>query len=132
MPTTVSRILNWYEWETGGCIVSFLKWEPSDPLSVRIEFGMPPGSQVWMISRDLLADVAEGKTTSAGIGDIVVSAVDDWMTILLRSPDGTGKFRTDMDKIGFFLKAIDAQMPRGTEEIDVDSALQKLLEGNYE
>ncbi|MEV2276177.1 SsgA family sporulation/cell division regulator [Nocardiopsis sp. NPDC049922] len=112
-----------------------LSYDPSDPYAIQITFLLdvdePDFVVAWTISRDLLT---EGITSWAGDGDVRVQV---WVPLprlvsveLLDSHDGRwSRFLARRDDLADFLRHTYTLVPAGTEQMDVDTAVERLLTG---
>jgi hypothetical protein len=108
----------------------------ADPFAVTLDIANPAGWTRWTLDRDLLAD---GMTTTAGLGDILISPTDGDTTtgfggrilIELSSPDGYAALTFSRGVLAHVLDQIEDLVPAGTEwdRIDFDTALAAGLGG---
>ena len=112
-----------------------LRWEPSDPLAVLIEF-IPRGStpNVWAVSRDLLLDGMSAPSDFGG--DIQVwPASPVCVGLYLASPFGCAQFSVSLNVLRDFLAATYHRCARGAEytgfEMDAELAALLHAEGRW-
>jgi hypothetical protein len=131
----VSRPVKWAV-AGGSHLPSVLSWTSEDPLAVRIVFGDVTGQVTWVFARDLLADVVAGKCNDTGIGDVrVTRAVNsglggrlhDQLSLTLSVQGHVALLRADISLISAFLDNTYIYTPQGTEIVDIDATIVKLL-----
>ena len=111
---------------------SVLAWDSASPLEVRVTFGSDFRDTVkWIFARDLLAEVTrDGGPETAGDGDVHVARRDGSLVLTLCT-DKRLVLRAEMLKVKAFLNRSFSYCQPGAEEIDVDSAISKLLDGGW-
>lgn len=109
-----------------------LTFSAEDPYAVEALFDTGAEAPVrWVFARELLA---EGLSSRAGIGDVVVEPVraalgERQVLLRLSSPDGSALLEADAGDLERFLAASYAAVPAGTEadHLDIGGALGRLL-----
>jgi hypothetical protein len=133
----VSHPVTWIVTEASAGLPSTLYWSSADPVAVKACFGHAGDDRKttdWFFGRDLLADVAFGRCASAGDGDVHVARVlkDGREVLILTLSVGTVvHLQADLEEIKFFLEATFIYSPQGQEEIDMDTAIGRLLDGGW-
>jgi hypothetical protein len=140
----VSHRVTWIVEGTDGSNValpSLLSWTSENPLAVHACFGDPDvgGAVEWIFGRDLLIDVVLDGAHTAGEGDVTVArrknaglagpAKDQ--LILTLSVGHVVNLRTDLVEIKIFLQNTFIYAPQGQEVVDVDTTIEKLLDGGW-
>ncbi|MFE3457407.1 SsgA family sporulation/cell division regulator [Nocardiopsis aegyptia] len=112
-----------------------LAYDPAHPYAVQARFVLdaddPDAVLVWEVDRSLLA---EGATSWAGNGDVRVRVWTPLPTLcVIELLDGItgrwGRFLARRAELTDFLQETYRLVPPGTEHIDVDQALVRLLAG---
>jgi hypothetical protein len=111
-------------------------YRAADPFAVTLDIANPAGWTSWTLDRDLLAD---GMTTPAGLGDILITPTGTDTTtgfggrilIELSSPNGYAALTFSRAVLDHVLDQIEDLVPAGTEwdRIDFDTALTAGLGG---
>lgn len=132
----VSQPVGWTVLGTGDrppSVPSVMKWTSEDPLAIEIIFEQATGEISWMFSRDLFADVLAGRCTDAGDGDVHVakSSSGDSLILTLAVSHVINLKADDLKEVDFFMQNTFAYCPYGEEEIDIDTAIGKLLGGGW-
>lgn len=132
---TVFQVSHPVQWTVVGrdaALPSVMKWTSEDPLAIRVIFEQPGGEVSWMFSRDLFADVVAGRCTDAGDGDVhVAKSSSSDSLILTLAVNHVVNLKADLAKIDSFLQSTFIYSPYGEEEIDVDTAIGRLLDGGW-
>jgi hypothetical protein len=105
------------------------KFDNENPAEVNFTFHTPEKSPEWVFSRDLLREVVSSRGM-AGEGDVLFYDHGDAISMLLRSPEGTGMALFERGVVNDFVKDIYEQVPYGNESYDLsDDSLNEWLEG---
>lgn len=134
----VSHPVQWTVAGVGQQLSSVLYWTSEDPLAVRICFDDTLGEVNWIIARDLLANVADGKCDEAGDGDVRVTRLvnhglgpsSDHLLLTL-SVGQVARLRADIGEVKFFTDRTFAYAKQGEEVVDIDSAITRLLDEGW-
>jgi hypothetical protein len=108
-------------------IPAVLGYYRDNPYDVVITFS--PGTAdeaTWVFGRELLAAGIEGP---AGEGDVRISmpSGDAVLSIELRSTEGQARLEADVLEVTAFLDSTYRLVPAGTERLDFDADLERLL-----
>lgn len=126
---SVMRNIMWFEVERSIPIPTIAEWSEKDPLVLKFTFVSQLGVE-WEFARELMFDVAEGRTEVAGEGDVQFYRADSTavkMIVLgLRSPFGTVTMRASLLDVMEFVNEVNLQLQ------DEDALLQKILEDTIE
>lgn len=100
-----------------------LRWIPADPYAVALDMARTSTEVVtWVLSRNVLA------AREACRGDVLVSRLaNNRMRLVLSSPDGSIVLRLPTDEVAAFLAETAEACPYGTEKVDVDGIIAKIL-----
>lgn len=106
-----------------------LRYCAADPYAVHAQFHTGASETVdWVFARELLA---AGCQRAAGDGDVRIwpspAAETGVVFIALTSPDGQALLRAPAVEITAFLERTWSLVPEGFETVDVDAALEALL-----
>lgn len=127
--TTVSRPVSFRlaasstESHIGTTGVATFVYETDRPFEVKVEFTEGDG-EPWFFGRDILAD---GLTNLSGRGDVRCWAEGLWYFVLLTSPDGYVGLRMLAEPVRAFLVDAEDLVPYGSEVIDFDAELARLI-----
>ncbi len=117
--------------ESGDSGTATLVWTPEDPCAVAMVFDQGDGDIVWEFSRDLLGRGTHSRR-SVGEGDVKIKGcpVGKWVCVRFDTPEGSAQIHIEFPLVREFLDKIYAEVPHGTELVDVDSAITRILEGS--
>ncbi|WMI33818.1 hypothetical protein SEA_PATELGO_216 [Streptomyces phage Patelgo] len=110
-------------------ILCDLKFDKENPAEVSFTFHTPEKSPEWIFSRDLLREVFSSRGM-AGEGDVLFYDHGDALSMLLKSPEGTGLALFGRDVVKDFVNEIYEQVPNGEDSYTLDDdTLSEWLEG---
>lgn len=133
---SVSQQVTWFEQDSGmsHIVSSTLSWHARDPFAMTVVFNSEVDVE-WKFALDLFADVVESRSECAGEGDVrvtkTIASDGEQLLVRLSSPFGTVELRAAMHNPKAFIKAVNETSVL-SEDYDIDTALTKLLNGNYE
>lgn len=110
-------------------ILCDLKYGKENPAEVSFTFHTPEQSPEWTFSRDLLSEAFSSRGMS-GEGDVLFYDHGDAVSMLLKSPEGTGLAIFQRGVMKEFVKDIYECVPSGEEDFSLDDdILSEWLEG---
>ena len=110
---------------------------PMDPFAVTLLVQPAPDVEVvWVLARDLLAEgMQRRRTQPAGCGDVQIwqrrSGGRRVLVLRLCGDDGEVQLQLDRSTVGEFLRRSYRQVPRGSERMDWDWVIRRLLEPQW-
>lgn len=100
-------------------------WSNDDPLILACEFDGTP----WEVGRDLIREAALKTPLLAGQGDVKVYIQNGGLNLALHTDQGLAEIWMPWWRMKNFLAKAYNIIPQGEEKLDVDSAIEKILEG---
>jgi hypothetical protein len=119
--------VTWVHQPSGHAVQSDVSWNLSDPLALRIVFRSEDRS--WVVGRDLIADAFLEGTSGRPGGDISCAETGGVLYLRLMDQATLVAGLSDARRLWDFLNRTYRQVPRGTEELDIDSLLDECLGG---
>lgn len=103
-----------------------MSYDPADPLAVSLHISGESAEDTWVFARDLLADGLRSMAP-VGAGAVQVQATSVLTEISHLAPDGTVQLlRLPWWNTREFIRLSQTVVPRGHEELDIDSWLDDL------
>jgi hypothetical protein len=120
----------------GSTVGTTWNYDAADPFTITIFFngcsslsGEP--EVIWEIDRDQLGEALKSKGAQVGVGDVKWTIVDYIATLSIQSPEGVADIlftKAVVEK--FFWDTLDI-VAQGSETVDIDSCIEKILEGAF-
>jgi hypothetical protein len=98
-------------------------WSSGDPLVLECVFD----GIKWDISRDLIREAALKAPLLAGQGDVKAYIQDEALTLVLHTNEGMAEVWMPWWRMKNFLAKAYNIIPQGEEKLDVDSAIERIL-----
>lgn len=103
-----------------------LRYDPEDPFAVTVVVSRGAQRMTWVFARDLLADGIRS-VAPLGEGDVRVQATAVLTDLTFTGVDGTtALLRVPWWNTREFVRLTEDEVPRGTEQCDVDSWVEAL------
>lgn len=109
-----------------GLVPTTLEYDAADPLAVVLTIAQSGRCIHWRFARDLIAD---GRFTTAGLGDVTVWPLDDQVCIHLATHRGEATLTADLLEVNAFVSDMRRLVPDGHEHIDIDALIASLMTG---
>jgi hypothetical protein len=104
-----------------------LTYDRRDPFAIHAEFGTTP-SVSWFFARDLLIDALTTGLSVSGTGDVQLWSDEEWIVVVLNSPEGHAEIRLPRDGVALFASQSQSLVRQGEEEslLDWDHLLAQI------
>jgi hypothetical protein len=135
---TVFKVARAVEWDVLGFdhkMPSTIKWTSEDPLAIEITFGDSAGKVIWLLSRDMFIEVCTGRCDEYGNGDVhLAKRINHGLAggeslVLTLNVGHVISLKANPGIVNAFLQETLMYSPYGEENLDLDTTITKLLEG---
>lgn len=123
---------------------TLISWDPTSPAEIVFDFAPPTATvgTTWTMSRDLLAEALAAKGTEVGAGDVIVTATDLHLLLVMRGVNADGDseivpIRMPLAAVRWVLNTSAVIVAPGSDReaealvADFDAELAELLEGGW-
>lgn len=111
--------------EERGQIPILVSWSSDDPLVLSCSFE----GTLWDIGRDLIWQAYKDSPQPTGQGDVTATFKNSSLYLKLSTLEGSAEIWMPEWRMYDFLRKSYALVAKGSEAVDVDNAIEKLLKG---